>query len=146
MSVGIVGASASTILLMSTGLYYVSRRLMKTLIVSMWGVRMTDRLYDRLPLEVAEVLLQVERWHDHAIHDRAACAESDLTVLADLAALLVEWKARQSKGARVQLDNVKPIVHHDSDTHYRMFAERPRFTDKTRPKLHIVPVEPPSKD
>ncbi len=100
---------------------------------------MADRIYDRLPFEVAQVLLTVERWHDHECNGLSACADSDLTLLAESAKELAAWKARQPPTARV------PLVSHDSATH-RLFEQRKRFTDKDRPKLRIVPVDEPSGD
>lgn len=93
--------------------------------------RMTERLYDRLPFEVAQVLHWVGEWHEHDCQGQHECVASDLITLADAARALAEWRARQSIDDRVYLDV-------DTDTH-RLFDQRPRHTDKTRPKLHVVP-------
>ena len=100
---------------------------------------MTERLYDRLPFEVAQVLHWVGEWHEHDCQGQHECAASDLTMLADAAKALAEWKARQSKDDRVRMD---------TDTHtHRLSKERPRYIDKTRPKLHVVPrIHPGDED
>ncbi len=109
---------------------------------------MTERLYDRLPFEVAQVLHWVGEWHEHNCQGQHECAASDLTVLADAAKALAEWKARQSKDDRVTLDgrtSSRSFVRSLAETQ-RRFDQRDMHTDKTRPKLHVVPRIPPGDE
>lgn len=102
---------------------------------------MTDRLYHRLPFELAQVLEIVERWHDHDCNGMHACATNDLTTLADAAKDLAEWKAARTKDDRVSLGDIPAEILRDSDTQ-RLFNQRSRHTDATRPKLRVVPRLP----
>ena len=95
----------------------------------------TERLYDRLPFEVAHVLQSVERWHEHECEGRTACSASELTMLAEAAKELIEWKERQVPTDRVSLhDGAQPDR---ATTH--LFKDRQRFNDGNRPKLRVVP-------
>ncbi len=99
---------------------------------------MNDRIYDSLPFEIALVLQTVERWHSNECQGLEACAEEDLTLLAEAAKSLSEWKERQGKDDRTRLTRIAETQ--------RLFDQRRRFTDKDRPKLRIVPVDEPSGD
>lgn len=107
---------------------------------------MTDRIYDRLPFELAHVLQMVELWHDNDCEGRVACAASDLGLLADAARALAEWKQLQGKDVRATLQD-RP--RHESDVaRYTesLYKDRPRFTDKDRPRLRLVPLDKPTED
>lgn len=104
-----------------------------------------DKVYDQLPFEVAQVLHWVETWHDNSCRGLVANAESDLSVLADAARVLSEWKERQGTHDRVHL--VSPMRDIDvestmENTRRMMAAVRKQMEGRPRPRLRVVPVVP----
>ena len=69
---------------------------------------MTDKLYDRLPLEVAQVLRDAEAWRAHQRNHRDACAESALLALQESVDALGEWESTQERDDRVVVNRLDP--------------------------------------
>ena len=90
---------------------------------------MTARIYDRLPLEVAQVLRDVATWRAHVLNSRDETAVSALRDLAESADVLARWEGQQERAARVQ---------GVADTQRVVERARRAQAGKPRPKLRIV--------
>lgn len=69
---------------------------------------MSDRLYDVLPLPIAQVLRDVARWRADVLAGRNECAVSELRNLAQSADELDRWEGEQERTDRVELDRCEP--------------------------------------
>lgn len=99
------------------------------------------RIYDRLPLEVAQALTELVRWREHMLAGRHECAARQLMVMADTTDELIEWQGRQHNQDRIHPDAMgdDAFARYINETR-RKAAERPR------PPLRVVPRPPEDDD
>lgn len=64
---------------------------------------MSDRLYDVLPLPIAQVLRDVARWRADVLAGRNECAVTELRNLAQSADELDRWEAEQEVTERITM-------------------------------------------
>lgn len=95
------------------------------------------RLYDRLPLEVAQVIRDVQEWRSHVLNSRDECATAALRSLAESADALDAWEREQERGARVP---AIPMPEHL--THEIIRRAREARDGKPRPKFTLTVVKP----